>query len=205
MYHHRDGELWIGPYPCQEILDRIDEQGAGTNVIHLLPHGDLRSEVMGKESRGPTSDELDRMRSLARKAMEDGAWGMSTGLIYVPGTYAKTAELVAIAKVVAEFRGIYASHIRNEGGGLMDAIGEAIQIGKEAQLPIHVSHFKATGKANWGSLHVASRLIESARANGLTVTADQYPYTASSTSLEATLLPAWCREGGRKKPRKEAG
>lgn len=192
------GNCGSGPVDVKRYLQKIDEQGAGTHVLHLLPHGDLRSTVMGKESRDPTAEEIDKMRALARAAMQDGAWGMSTGLIYVPGTYSKTEEIIEVAKVVSEYRGIYASHIRNEGEGLIDSIEEAIRIGKEARLPIHVSHMKASGKSNWGSLRVATKLIEDARAKGASITADQYPYVASSTSLEATLLPSWSREGGRK-------
>jgi N-acyl-D-aspartate/D-glutamate deacylase len=123
---------------------------------------------------------------------------MSTGLIYVPGTYAKTDEIAAVAAVVGRHGGIYASHIRNEGRGLLEAVEEAIEIGRIGKLPVHVSHFKATGRDAWGTLHVAAELIEKARTAGARVTADQYPYIASSTSLEATLLPAWSREGGRK-------
>ncbi len=138
------------------------------------------------------------MCQLAQKAMEDGAWGMSTGLIYVPGTYTKTDELIRIASVVGARGGIYASHIRNEGNGLTDAIEEALRIGREGKLPVHISHLKSSGKDNWGRLHIATEMIEAARNSGMRVTADQYPYIASSTSLDATLLPAWSREGGRK-------
>ncbi len=129
------------------------------------------------------------MRELAEKAMKDGAWGMSTGLIYVPGTYAETDEIVEIAKVVARNGGIYASHIRNEGSGLVDAVREALEIGRRAGLPIHVSHFKASGREAWGGLRVAAALIEEARQKGQKATADQYPYIASSTSLEAMVIP----------------
>ncbi len=129
--------------------------------------------------------------------MEDGAFGMSTGLIYIPGTFAKTDELVAIAATVAKHGGIYASHIRGEGSRLLHSVNEAIEIGDRAKLPVHVSHFKASGTQAWGTLHLAAKIIEQARSEGKTVTADQYPYIASSTSLEATLLPDWCRAGGR--------
>ena len=192
------GNCGSGPVDVAKYLSKIDEHGAGTHVLHLLPHGDLRSQVMGKAAREPTAEELLKMRELADQAMRDGAWGMSTGLIYVPGTYAKTDELIAIAEVVAKHGGIYASHIRNEGSGLVDAVNEVLSIGRQAKLPVHVSHFKSSGRDNWGRLHVAAEMIESARNSGLQITADQYPYTASSTSLDATLLPAWSREGGRK-------
>ena len=192
------GNCGSGPVKVADYLAKIDQQGAGTHVLHLLPHGSLRSQVMGQVARDPSAEELDQMAKLAEQALLDGAWGMSTGLIYVPGTYSKTEELIAIAKVVAAHHGIYASHIRNEGSGLIDAINEAIRIGREGGLPVHVSHFKSSGQDNWGRLHIAAELIEAARKDGLTVTADQYPYIASSTSLDATLLPTWSREGGRK-------
>ncbi len=196
------GNCGGGPVDAGKYFETIDKQRAGTHIAHLLPQGSLRSEVMGKSSGKPTDEQLNQMRALADKAMLDGVFGMSTGLIYIPGTLTETEELIEIAKVVAKHHGIYASHIRSEGSELIPSILEAIRIGKEAGLPVHVSHFKATGKTNWGTLRLAVDQIEKAQADGLKVTADQYPYTASSTSLEATLLPAWCREGGRDELRK---
>lgn len=192
------GNCGFGPVDVGAYFKKLDAAGAGTNVVHLLPHGSLREAVMEKTARDPTTDEIAKMRKLAEQAMLDGAWGMSTGLIYVPGTYSKTEEIIEAAKVVAAHGGIYASHIRGEGLTLIDAVTEALRVGAEAKLPVHVSHFKASGNKAWGSLHLAIELIEQARAKGQTATADQYPYAASSTSLEATLLPYWCREGGRK-------
>jgi N-acyl-D-amino-acid deacylase len=191
------GNCGMGHVDVAKYFSAIDASGVGTNVAHLLPHGSLRSKVMGKEDREPTSEELRRMEALAERGMLDGAFGMTTGLIYVPGTFAKTDELIAIAKVVAKHQGIYASHIRGEGRTLLKSVEEAIHIGTEAKLPTHVSHFKASGKQSWGSLHLAAKIIEDARRDGKKVTADQYPYAASSTSLEATLLPSWSRSGGR--------
>lgn len=193
------GNCGSGPVDTGTYLSKVETQGAGTNVGHLLPQGSLRSLVMGKENRKPSAEELQRMRELAAKAMLDGAFGMSTGLIYIPGTLTETDELIEISRIIGEHGGIYVSHIRNEGDQLLQSIEEAIQIGTVAKTPVHVSHLKATGKANWGTLRLATARIEKARAEGLRVTADQYPYTASSTSLEATLLPDWCREGGREK------
>ncbi len=137
------------------------------------------------------------MCELAEQAMKDGAFGMSTGLIYVPSMFSTTDELIAISQVIGKHGGIYASHIRGEGTGLVDSLQEVLKIGREAKLPVHVSHFKASGKQAWGSLHLGIELLEQARREGVAVTADQYPYVASSTSLEATLLPDWVREGGR--------
>ncbi len=135
------------------------------------------------------------MVDLVDAGMKAGAWGFSTGLIYNPGTYSKTDELIALATPAGKHGGIYASHIRDEGAGLLDAITEAIRIGKEAKLPAHVSHIKCTGKNNWGRSVDAIAIIEAARAGGQKVTADQYPYTASSTSLRALVVPARFREG----------
>jgi N-acyl-D-aspartate/D-glutamate deacylase len=191
------GNCGMGPVNVAKYFTEIDAAGAGTNVLHLLPQGGLREQVMGKANRPPTPAELDEMRSLAAKAMDDGAIGMSTGLIYVPSSYAKTEELTEIAKVVAEHGGLYASHIRGEGNELLASVAEAISIGRDAGLPVHISHFKATGKNNWGTLRAAADFVERARNAGQTVTADQYPYIASATSLEATLIPTWASEGGR--------
>lgn len=191
------GNCGMGPVDAGKYLDEVDRNGAGTHVAHLLPQGSLRSEVMGKNSGKPTEEQLQTMKSLAEKAMREGCFGMSTGLIYIPGTLTDTEELIEIAKVVAKHKGLYASHIRSEGAELVPSVLEAIRIGREAGLPVHVSHFKASGKLYWGTLRLAVERIEHARNEGMKVTADQYPYTASSTSLEATLLPSWSREGGR--------
>ncbi|MCE9605301.1 MAG: D-aminoacylase [Planctomycetia bacterium] len=191
------GNCGFGRLDVAAYLKQIDEAGAGTNVAHLLPHGTVRDNVLGKTARDPTPAEVEKMCGLANQAMRDGAWGMATGLIYVPATYSKTDEIVAVAKVVSAHGGIYASHIRNEAKQLLTAIEEALEIGRRGDLPVHISHFKANGHEAWGTLHLAAELIEKERKAGRKVTADQYPYTASSTSLEATLLPAWSREGGR--------
>lgn len=153
---------------------------------------------MGTALREPSDEEMQEMKRLTEKAMQEGAWGMSTGLIYVPGTYAKTEELIEIAKVVSQSNGIYASHIRNEATDLLAAVDEALRIGKEAELPVHISHFKSSGRDAWGLVRRAVTQIEAARERGQVVTADQYPYIASSTSLDATIIPSWALAGGRK-------
>ena len=191
------GNCGFGPIDVAGYLDKVDQSGAGTNVAHLLPQGSLRDKVMGKANREPSESDLEEMRELAAEAMQQGAFGMSTGLIYIPGTFTRTEELIEIATVVAAHQGIYVSHIRGEGSNLLSSIKEAIHIGREAQVPVHVSHFKASGIPSWGTLRLAVALIQEARDSGMTVTADQYPYPASSTSLQATLLPSWAREGGR--------
>jgi len=190
------GNCGSGPVDVAGYYDRIDAAGAGTHVIHLLPQGSLRDYVLGTEQREATEKELARMRELAAKAMRDGAWGMSSGLIYVPSSYASTDELVEIATVVAQHGGIYASHIRGEGTGLLNSVNEALEIGRRSGAAVHVSHFKASGPEAWGLVRQAAAMIEKARAAGQTVTADQYPYIASSTSLTAMLIPTWARAGG---------
>jgi N-acyl-D-aspartate/D-glutamate deacylase len=152
---------------------------------------------MQTEQRDATDDELAQMQKLAEQAMLDGAWGMSTGLIYVPSSYANTDELVEISKVIGKHGGIYVSHIRNEGAGLLDSVAEAIEIGQRADLPVHVSHFKSSGQDSWGLVRTAVQVISQRRSDGQIITADQYPYTASSTSLQATCIPPWARAGGK--------
>lgn len=192
------GNCGGGAVDVGEYFEQIDSAGAGSNVVHLLPQGALRNKVMGTAQREATADELTSMQKLTEQAMQDGAFGMSTGLIYVPSTYADTAELIALARIVGQNGGIYASHIRNESLELLAAVQEALEIGRQAKLPVHISHFKSSGRDAWGLVREAARMIETARQEGQTVTADQYPYIASSTSLEATLIPPWARAGGSK-------
>lgn len=191
------GNCGAGPIDVGAYYDAIDAAGAGTNVAHLLPHGTLRDAVLGTAHRAATTDELQQMKQLCAAAMRDGAWGMSTGLIYVPSSYADTNELVAIAETVAEAEGVYVSHIRNESAELLAAVDEALEIGRRAGLPVHISHFKSSGRPSWGLVRRAAEVVEEARRQGQRVTADQYPYVASSTSLDATLIPTWARAGGR--------
>jgi N-acyl-D-amino-acid deacylase len=150
---------------------------------------------MGLDDRAPTPEELKQMESIVEQAMKDGAVGLSTGLIYVPGAYAKTDEVVALARVAAKYQGLYATHMRNEGDKVADAIRESIQIGEQAGLPVDISHFKISNKKLWGQSPMTLGLVREARARGLSVTVDQYAYTASSTSLDSRL-PAWLRAGG---------
>jgi N-acyl-D-amino-acid deacylase len=177
-----------------EYLDAFDAEGTAVNVVQLVGHGTLRVAVMGFDRRPPTGRELTQMQRLLAQAVEDGAWGLSTGLIYAPGSYASTEEIVHVARA-ARGRGIYASHIRGEGETLLDAVAEALRIGREANLPVQVSHLKAAGRPNWGKVAKALALIDAAAEGGLDAKADVYPYTASGTSLR-TLLPDWALEGG---------
>lgn len=192
------GNCGSGPIRVADYYAEIDKNGAGTNVCHLIPHNSLRAFVMGNVNRPPSDEELRHMQELVERGMKEGAWGMSTGLIYNPGCYSRTDELIALAGVVARYQGIYASHIRDEGAGLLDAIQEAITIGLKAGLPVHISHIKCSGRVAWGKSADAINLIRKARESGLRVTADQYPYIASSTSLSATLIPSLYREGSHK-------
>lgn len=190
------GNCGMGTVEIGAYFERLQREGAGTNLILLVPHGSVRAKVMGGANRAPTAAELLRMKDLVERGMRDGAWGMSTGLIYQPGMFAHTAEFVELAKVVARYDGLYASHIRNEADDLLGALREAIDIGRQARLPVQVSHLKAVGPIAWGSLRKAAALIEEARAAGLAVTADQYPYIATSTNLGAILFPATELPGG---------
>ncbi|HEY7648593.1 MAG TPA: D-aminoacylase [Methylomirabilota bacterium] len=177
-----------------EYLDAFDADGTALNVVQLVGHGALRIAAMGFARRPPTGDELKTMQRLLADAIEQGAWGLSTGLIYAPGSFATTEEIVEVARAMRR-RGLYASHIRGEGATLLDAVREAIRIGEEGDLPVQVSHIKAAGRPNWGKVTEALALIDEAVAGGLDVMADVYPYTASSTSLR-TLLPDWAQEDG---------
>jgi N-acyl-D-aspartate/D-glutamate deacylase len=189
------GNCGAGPVDVARFYRALDQGKAGTNVAHQIPHNALRQQVMGNVNRQPSKDELEKMKSLVAQGMKDGAWSLSTGLIYTPGSYSGTEELVELAKVAAAHGGFYASHIRGEGTELLSAINEALEIGRRARIPVHISHFKASGPKAWNKMADAIALVEQARANGQAVTADQYPYTASSTSLSATLIPARYREG----------
>jgi predicted amidohydrolase YtcJ len=189
------GNCGGGPVDVEAFFKTLEAGGLGTNVIHLVPLGSVRAEVMGNVDRAPSSHELEAMRGLVDRGMKAGAWGVSTGLIYVPGRYAETSEIVELARVAARHGGIYASHIRNEGENLFGSIEEAIAIGRRAKIPVHISHLKASGKANWGTTAIACKMIERARNDGERVTADQYPYMASSTKLGSMVVPHWALQG----------
>jgi N-acyl-D-amino-acid deacylase len=178
-----------------EYLDCIARAQLAINIAPLIGHGALRAAAMGYEQRAPSAAELDTMTGLMRDSMEQGAFGLSTGLVYVPGTYAQTAEIIAIATVAARYGGLYATHMRNEGERLFEAFDEAIQIGRRAGIPVQISHHKAAGKPNHGKVRDTLTRLEDERAHGLDITVDQYPYTASSTTL-ASVLPPWGQVGG---------
>ena len=178
-----------------EFLGRIKDKPLAVNLATLIAHGSVRRRVIGLDDRAPAPEELKQMEALVEQGMKDGAVGLSTGLIYVPGTYAKTDEIVSLARVAARYGGLYATHMRNEGDKVADAIRESIQIGEQAGLPVEISHFKISNKKFWGQTPMTLGLVRDARARGLAVTVDQYAYTASSTSLDSRL-PSWLRAGG---------
>lgn len=171
-----------------DYLRTLDSAKLSINVATLVGHNDVRKAVMGTANRKATPDEVTKMEGLVDKAMKEGAVGLSTGLIYIPGTFSSTDEIVALAKVAAGYHGVYASHMRDEGDAVVAAINEALHIGREARIPVEISHFKLSGQQNWGRSTETLAMVKRAREEGLDVTIDQYPYTASSTSL-STLLP----------------
>mgnify|MGYP002777941444 CR=1 FL=1 len=175
--------------------DSLKAKGISPNLASLVGHNSVRLKVMKTAFRDPTAREQTEMEALVEQAMRDGAVGLSTGLIYTPGTYARTPEVVGLAKIAARSGGVYASHIRNEGQNVKTAIEEAIQIGREAGLPVEISHFKIASKPLWGKSNETVALVEAARRAGFDVTVDQYPYTASSTSLES-IVPSWALADG---------
>lgn len=193
-----EGPDGSSPLPIRDFLARIEAAKPAVNVGTFVGHGSVREEVLGRVNRSATPEELDRMRDLVREGMLQGAFGLSTGLFYAPGVFAKTEEVVALAKVAGSLGGIHVSHIRDEAAGVVASVAETIRIGEEGALPTQVTHHKVMGKTNAGKSRETLRLVSEARARGVDVTSDAYPYTASSTSLSSGLLPSWANEGGRR-------
>jgi N-acyl-D-amino-acid deacylase len=185
----------------KEFLGRITTKPLAVNLATLVGHNTVRAKAMGLDNRPPTVEEQTRMNTFVEQAMKDGAVGFSTGLIYLPGTFAKTGEVVELAKAASKYGGVYASHIRDEGTDVVKAIEEAINIGEQANMPVEISHFKISSKALWGQSPKTIGLVKAARARGLSVTIDQYAYTASSTSLDSRI-PSWAIAGGRNEGKK---
>lgn len=185
-------EVPLGPF-----LQRIDALQKTPNFASFIGQGSIRQQVIGEVNRTATPAEIDRMKAMVEQGMRDGAFGLSSGLFYVPGTFTPTAEVVELARVAGRFGGIYISHMRDEAGGVVDSVKETIEIGERGGLPTQVTHHKIIGKKNWGRSVDTLRLIDEARARGVDATIDEYPYTASSTSIQAALFPAWALEGGR--------
>jgi N-acyl-D-amino-acid deacylase len=178
-----------------DYLASLRSHPTSVNVVPVAGHGVIRAVVMGEENRAPCAEELAAMRVAVREAMEQGARGLSTGLVYAPSMFATTEEVIALAREMAPMNGIYFSHIRGEADGLLSSIAEAVEIGRQAGVPVQIAHMKTEGRENWGKAGMALEAIERARAEGVEVTYDVYPYTAWHTGL-AQLLPAWAREGG---------
>ena len=178
-----------------EYVAAVEQAGAAINVCSYVGHGTLRMCVMGAQARPPTADELGQMRRLLARAMDEGAIGLASGLIYPPSAYGTQDELASLCDVVARRGGLYASHIRNEGALLLDAVEENLEIGRRSRVRVQLSHHKASGQRNWGKVRESVAAIEAARSAGVDVQADQYPYTASSTGL-AVIIPNWVHEGG---------
>lgn len=177
------------------FFNRIDSMKTSINIASLAGHNTIKRLGMGLNNREPTPEEQVQMENLMDKAMKDGAVGLSSGLIYLPGMYSKTEEIVSLAKIAVKYNGVYATHMRNEGLKVTEAIDEALTIGRQANIPVQISHFKVSGKANWGKSEMTLGMVKKARKEGIDVTIDQYPYTASSTNL-AVLVPNWALEGG---------
>jgi dihydroorotase/N-acyl-D-amino-acid deacylase len=185
-----------GSVRVAEYLAKAAAAKPAINVGTFIGHGSVRDAVVGQENRAATAEELDRMRDVVRSAMQEGAFGLSTGLFYVPGNYAPLEEVVALGRVAGEWGGIHQSHMRDEAAGVLDSVRETIAIGEQGGLPTQVTHHKIIGKVNWGKSVDTLRLIDEARARGVDATIDQYPYTASSTSIQGGLVPQWAQAGG---------
>ena len=193
---------WLADYGIEldwstmsEFLHKLDRLPKSINFVTLVGHGIVRSAAMGYEDRKPTDRELGEMRRLVDQSMEAGAFGLSTGLIYPPSCYAQTEELIELCKVVARYKGIYATHMRNEGQGLLQAVDEAVRIGRQAGVGVQISHHKACGRKSWGKVKDSLAKIDEARSQGMDIWADQYPYVATATGL-GTVLPKWAHDGG---------
>lgn len=184
-----------GPSLMKPFLDSLETFELGLNTAWLVGHNSIRRNTMGTENREPTPEELEEMKAAVQEAMDNGAYGISTGLKYVPGSFSKIDEVIALSAVAAQSGGIYTSHLREEGLGLLEGVSEAIEIGREANIPIILTHHKAIGRPMWGASTKTLAMVDSARTLDIDVMMDQYPYTASSTSL-SVLIPTWAMAGG---------
>lgn len=190
-----EGNDGSSPYPIDEHFQDIINKQISPNWGVFVGQGTIRSRVIGRDDRDPTDAEMQQMKDMVAEAMQQGALGISTGLFYVPGSFTSTEEVIELSKVAAEYNGIYISHMREEAGQLIDSVNETIRIGVEANIPVQITHHKVIGVENWGSSVESLRLVDEARARGIDITIDQYPYTASQTGIVA-LIPQWAQEGG---------
>ena len=192
-----EGPDGSSPLPLAPFFEQVSHTPISINFAAFVGQGSIRSQVMGLVNRKATPEEVEKMKALAAQAMRDGAFGLSTGLFYVPGNFTPTEEVIEIAKVVGRMGGIHISHMREEASHILDSVRETIRIGEEGGLPTQITHHKVIGRPNWGKSVETLKLVEDARARGVDVTIDQYPYTASSTGI-AALVPQWALEGGQK-------
>ena len=191
-----DGPDGSSPVPLGPFLDQMVKLPRSVNIGSFIGQGSIRSAIIGNVNRRATPDEIAKMQALVEQGMRDGAFGMSTGLFYVPGTFTPTEEVIELAKVAGRHGGIHTSHQRDDASKVLESVRETIAIGEGGGLPTQVTHHKVIGVANWGKSVEALKLIDEARARGVDVTSDQYPYTAGSTNLASALIPAWALEGG---------
>jgi N-acyl-D-amino-acid deacylase len=196
-----EGPDGSSPVPIAPFFAELEKLPKSVNIGAFIGQGSIRSEVVGSVNRTATPDEIAKMEGMVDQGMRDGALGLSTGLFYVPGTFTPTSEVIALAKVAARYGGIHTSHQRDDASKVLDSVRETIAIGEQGGLPTQVTHHKIIGTANWGKSVDTLRLIDEARARGVDVTSDQYPYTASSTSISSALIPAWALEGGQQSQR----
>lgn len=190
-----EGNDGSSPYPIAAHYDAITALGISPNWSVFVGQGTIREQVIGSEDRDATPAELQRMKDMVAQAMEQGALGISTGLFYVPGSFTPTEEVVELSRVAADYGGIYISHMREEAAQLLDSVAETIRIGEQANIPVQMTHHKVIGAGNWGTSIDSLNMVDAARARGVDITIDQYPYTASQTSITA-LIPQWAQEGG---------
>ncbi|TXN36103.1 D-aminoacylase [Flagellimonas hymeniacidonis] len=183
------------PWPIKAHLDTLKQIGVGMNIAYLVGHNQIRKNIMALENRAPTQEELEKMKAQVKLAMEEGAFGISTGLKYLPGAFSEVDEVIELSKVASSMGGIYTSHLREEGLGLFGAVAEAISISEKADIPVILTHHKAIGKPMWGKSNVTLAMVDSARTAGLNIKIDQYPYSASHTGI-SVLIPSWARAGG---------
>jgi len=193
-----EGPDGSSPVPLGPFLAKLEALQKSVNVGAFIGQGSIRSRVIGEVNRTATADELQKMRGLVEQGMKDGAFGLSTGLFYVPGTFTPTDEVSELAKGAGRFGGIHISHMRDETSRVLDSVNETIAIGERGGLPTQVTHHKVIGRPNWGKSVETLQAVDAARARGVDATIDAYPYTASSTSIQGALFPAWAQEGGRK-------
>jgi len=193
------GNDGFGPYKIEQKTKEFEDIGMGTNFALFVGFGPVRQAILANNNVTPTADQLEQMKNMVAQGMQEGAIGFSTGLIYLPQMFSKTSEVATLYKEAAKYNAVYDTHMRNEGDKVEESVDEVLNIGDHVNLPLHISHIKIAGEGNWGKADAIISKISKARAKGINITANQYPFVASMTSLKATLMPAWAQEGGSKK------